>query len=1470
MVRPLYQGEPNVLGGRELPESSYEVVPAEVRSVGTFRGQDEEGQSLSWSLGGVDAGKFRFETKPNPNEIEVFFRDPPDYENPTDLHEVNQYHFTVRASDGSNTGAWDFLVLIYDINEPPTIRADTVPDYMEIEWDFTGTPPPVHTFTATDPEGDAIQWIMGTAEDYPEITGIVVANHDGEAFTMGRMTGVMTFNPSTVAHTARGFPNFEAPRDYGADNVWDVVVRATDGEAKRLTGLFTQIYVQVRVINVNEKPGFLGDPATAISQDENELASEILADYDARDEEGDITWSLTGADRGDFSIDSDGVVTFNSSPNFEDAKDSGQDNVYNISVVATDVMSGSSRRRASVDVTVTLNDLEEDGVITVSNVNPGVGESVRFELSDPDGGIQVGATNGFLWTVQGRTSDTSPWQEISSSNTGQLFFVFTAQEEHTGQQVRAVVNAYEDRRGTGKSAESEPTAAVTRDPIANAPPRLRTPAAYAIAEGAAGASARARRRLGQPLHVTDRDGDTLTFAIAPGANSGLFAVDASTGQLWAVQDLDFETLPSPSLGVTVHDGKGVDTDNNEIADSTVDITIDVTVTVTDVEEPGSVTLSAKEPAIGVRLQATLEDGDGNISDEAWQWARSEDGRTNWFSIAEVTSSDYTPTEDDTDFYLRARVRYTDNRGSGKSAGAVTTASVPSRNRRPAFPSTEDGARAVDENSRAGANIGAPVAAVDPEDDRLTYTLTGDDAGAFAVVTSSGQIRVKEALDFETKDSYSLTVNVHDGLDGEGDASTTTDDTQDVTITVLDLEERGTVTLSTLTGIIQSQVEVTATLSDPDGGVSDLTWQWSQSPSGRTDWANIAGADTDRFTPPDGLLGRYIRATASYSDGNGPDKTARGVSLRRVADPPPVNSAPVFPPTETGQRELPENASGGDTIGAPVAATDLNEGDAAVNDPLAYSLTGTDADSFTIDASTGQLALAQNVTLDYETKRSYRVTVEVTDGYDRLGDDEDPDVIDARLNVTIDVTDVNEAPTVEGEAAVTVEENSNRAIATYTGTDPEGAKLTWSVNNQDFWISDRGELHFASPPSFEDRDTHPVTVSAADPGGLESNALSVTVTVTDLEEEGTVTVTPLRGWEDTFFRATLADGDGGLSGDSWQWARSSNRSTWTDIPTAISSNYTAGADDVGQYLRASAEYTDGRDSGKTAEAVLTVRVADAADRPATNSPPAFADTTATRSVGQGTAAGRSVGGAVRATDADRDDVLTYSLTGTDAEKFAIDPATGQLRTKAVLAHDPEGTNTYMVTVTVHDGFDDTYGPNSVVDDTIEVTITVTAVSRRTPVGVTGGGGFGPALSAPKFADGFRTTRPLALNAKVGDAVGDVVAATHPDDLDVTYSLSGTDATLFTVDEETGQIRLGAGVSLELGQTYTVNLTATDSTGTGAIIIVDIEVAEPDTHPYDLNGNGTFEKDEVIKAVSDYFAGLIEKAEVLEIVSRYFAE
>ena len=152
---------------------------------------------------------------------------------------------------------------------------------------------------------------------------------------------------------------------------------------------------------------------------------------------------------------------------------------------------------------------------------------------------------------------------------------------------------------------------------------------------------------------------------------------------------------------------------------------------------------------------------------------------------------------------------------------------------------------------------------------------------------------------------------------------------------------------------------------------------------------------------------------------------------------------------------------------------------------------------------------------------------------------------------------------------------------------------------------------------------------------------------------------------------------------------------------------------------------------------------------------------------------------------------------------------------------------------------------------------------------GGGGFGPAPVAPKFTDGFRTTRDLPENARPGDPIGDPVDATHPDDLDITYSLSGADAASFTVDEETGQISVREGVELTLGTSYSVNLTATDSAGVGAIIIVVVEVTEATHHPYDLNRNGAIDRDEVVAAVKDYFDGLITKDDLIELVKMYFA-
>ena len=50
---------------------------------------------------------------------------------------------------------------------------------------------------------------------------------------------------------------------------------------------------------------------------------------------------------------------------------------------------------------------------------------------------------------------------------------------------------------------------------------------------------------------------------------------------------------------------------------------------------------------------------------------------------------------------------------------------------------------------------------------------------------------------------------------------------------------------------------------------------------------------------------------------------------------------------------------------------------------------------------------------------------------------------------------------------------------------------------------------------------------------------------------------------------------------------------------------------------------------------------------------------------------------------------------------------------------------------------------------------------------------------------------------------------------------------------------------------------------------IEVAAATHHAYDLNRNGVIDRDEIIKAVGDYFDGEITKDTVIELIRLYFA-
>ena len=101
--------------------------------------------------------------------------------------------------------------------------------------------------------------------------------------------------------------------------------------------------------------------------------------------------------------------------------------------------------------------------------------------------------------------------------------------------------------------------------------------------------------------------------------------------------------------------------------------------------------------------------------------------------------------------------------STTAEGTTDSGSV-ARNNEPTFPEGATATRAVDENTTADVAFGDPVAATDDDSgDTLSYSLRGADAASFAIVESSGQLKTKAMLDYETKSSYSVEVRADDGF-----------------------------------------------------------------------------------------------------------------------------------------------------------------------------------------------------------------------------------------------------------------------------------------------------------------------------------------------------------------------------------------------------------------------------------------------------------------------------------------------------------------------------------------------------------------------------------------------------------------------------------------------------------------------------------------------------------------------------------
>ena len=612
-----------------------------------------------------------------------------------------------------------------------------------------------------------------------------------------------------------------------------------------------------------------------------------------------------------------------------------------------------------------------------------------------------------------------------------------------------------------------------------------------------------------------------------------------------------------------------------------------------------------------------------------------------------------------------------------------------------FPSNESGQRSIPENTGAGVDIGDPVSARDDEGDTRTYSLTSG-AANFDIVSTTGQLQTKAALDRERTASYAVTVAVHDGKASDGTESTSTDDTIRVTINVEDVDEPPLVSGAGTPMVRENNTTVaTYRAADPERATSTFTW--SLAGDDADDFA-ISSSGVLTFDPApnfevraDSNTDNVYEVTIQATDDSATDPDAMTgeleveVTVQDVDEPPEISGTRTFVVAENGSTSV-----GFYTASDPEGA-----------DSTWLSLTGTDARFFEFDADTGELSFKDTPDYDRATNGNhgpeYRVTIRASDEGNRIG----------TLPVTITLTDVPEGPLIEGDAVVNVNEGHTGTLETYTKRDPEGSATNWgaagsttalSGANADAFTFNQasGRLTFTSPPDFEDGGgSYQVTLNAND--GVLNGSLNVTVNVANLEEPGEVVLGGRRGVINVALQATLGDGDGVVSAD-WQWQRSASRTGgWADIANADASSYTPTAADRNQYLRATVSYEDGHGTGKSADAVTEFATV---NERASNTAPELPDSVDDIAIPENTPARRSVGSPVRATDAENDP-LVYTLSG--SSDFVIGRTTGQIRVADGVSFDYEqGQRSYSLTVTADDGFGGT--------DTVAVTVIIEDVNE----------------------------------------------------------------------------------------------------------------------------------------------------------------
>ncbi len=712
-----------ITGVRSVSYAENDTAP-----IASYTAFDEGEHVIRWSVSGRDDDVFTID------DGVLAFREPPNYEDPLTastsvlLSSRNVYRVTVEAAGGTR----DVTVTVTDVDETGTASIDRP------------QPQVSRLLTASlldeDDMVDDQEWQWARSEDgmmWTNIAGAIEPSRSPAPADEG------LYLRATVIYSDK----FGSGKTASAVTLYRVEATTLADAAPSFAGQDddeSTRYIDIaRSVRENTAVGMpVGEPVSASDPDEDILLYELLDTPDLEDESG----------RARFTIDS---LT-------------GQ--------IRVDRVLGADARDHLVDDPDEREDEDSTALTTVLGLT---------------GDEDPGSIGNSEYVLRVRASDPS-----TASATVNVIVIITEVNE---------APTFPDDAPTLLSVEENVDPPVIR--VGHYGARIDDPPAYA---------------------ATDQDGSadgpegyspTITYSVS-GADSDEFSFDGGFLSFKPGHEPDFEDQSSYSITLVAHSGEGA---------RRLSATLDVIIEVVDGEDDGVVVLSQRQPEVGIAIQAVVSDDDGGVTIRRWRWELSEvvvgtnnrgaplpqcqdltlpDG--SWTTISGAMSAVYAPKAADVGSCLRATATYVDNVGRLQETamgvlevpvgrhGSFDTAPESDGgfvNAAPVFPDqdfhtegdqSDSTSREVPENTAEGRNIGAPVSAIDDDDDLLIYTLTGPDAGSFQIGRNDGQLTTKAPLNYEVRNTYTVVVTATDPFGAA--------DSIQVTINVTDEDDPAIITV----------------------------------------------------------------------------------------------------------------------------------------------------------------------------------------------------------------------------------------------------------------------------------------------------------------------------------------------------------------------------------------------------------------------------------------------------------------------------------------------------------------------------------------------------------------------------------------------------------------------------------------------------------------------------------------------------